>query len=42
MKHTGLMFVFLVLLIGAPAVVAQSGPEFTDPAGQYKLTLVGD
>ena len=44
MKHTGLMFmvlVFLVLLVSLPAV-AQAGREFTDPGGQYKLTLVGD
>jgi hypothetical protein len=24
------------------AVEAQSGPEFTDPAGRYKLSLIGD
>jgi hypothetical protein len=42
MKQTGLMFMVLVLLISVPAVVAQSDREFTDPAGQYKLTMVGD
>ena len=42
MKHTGLMFMALVLLVCVPAVVAQSSREFVDPAGQYKLTLVGD
>src|SRR6266550_5876887 len=45
MKHTGLMFialVFLVLLVTVPAVAAQNGREFTDPAGQYKLSLMGD
>ncbi|MEK6325611.1 MAG: hypothetical protein AABN33_28545 [Acidobacteriota bacterium] len=42
MKHTGLLFMALVLLAGVPAVVAQNGQEFTDPAGQYKLTLIGD
>jgi hypothetical protein len=36
------MFIVLLLLISVPAVVAQSDREFTDPAGQYKLTLVGD
>lgn len=42
MKHTGLLFMALVLLASAPAVVAQNGQEFLDPAGQYKLTLIGE
>jgi hypothetical protein len=43
MKHTGLLFTTVVLLTGiASAVAAQNGQEFTDPAGQYKLTLIGD
>ena len=42
MKRSGLMFMVLVLLVSVPAVVAQSDREFIDPAGQYKLTLVGD
>jgi hypothetical protein len=42
MKRTGLMFLVLVLLVSVPAVVAQSGREFMDPAGQYKLNLIGD
>ena len=43
MKHTGLFVMTLVLLTGiASAVAAQNGQEFTDPAGQYKLTLIGD
>lgn len=43
MKYTRLSFLAVVLLAGlASAVAAQSGQEFTDPAGQYKLTLIGD
>lgn len=42
MKHTGLMLMILALFVGFPAVLAQSGQEFTDPSGQYKLNLVGD
>lgn len=43
MKHAGLLFVTVVLLAAvAPAVEAQSGQEYVDPAGQYKLTLIGD
>ena len=42
MKHSGLMFMALVLLVGVPTVVAQTGQEFVDPAGQYKLSLLGD
>lgn len=42
MKHTGLMFMVLVLLAVGPAVVAQNNQEFTDPASQYKVTLIGD
>lgn len=42
MKQTGLIFMVLVLLISVPTVAAQSDRDFTDPAGQYKLTLVGD
>jgi hypothetical protein len=32
------------LLLGAtsPVIAAQSGEEFTDSSGQYKITLVGD
>lgn len=33
----------LVLLAGLPlAIGAQNGQEFKDPAGQYRLTLIGD
>jgi hypothetical protein len=39
-KSTLLMSVVLFGVI-AP-VTAQNGQEFTDPAGQYKLTLIGD
>ena len=42
MKQTGLKFMVLVLLVSVPAGAAQNGREFTDPAGQYKLTLIGD
>jgi hypothetical protein len=43
MKYKGLLFVTLVLFIGiASATPGQNGQEFTDPAGQYKLTLMGD
>jgi hypothetical protein len=43
MKRTRGLFLAMVLLSGfAPAVKTQNGQEFTDPAGQYKLTLIGD
>ena len=42
MKHTGLRFMVLVLLVSVSAAVAQNGHEFLDPTGQYRLTLVGD
>ncbi len=42
MKQTGLLFMALALLAAAPAVIAESGQEFVDPSGQYKLTLIGD
>ncbi|MEK6407613.1 MAG: hypothetical protein AABN34_11670 [Acidobacteriota bacterium] len=42
MKHTGVLFIALVLLAIAPAAIAQNAQEFADPAGQYKLTLMGD
>lgn len=42
MKHPR-VFMAIVLLAGfASAVRAQNGQEFTDPTGQYKLTLIGD
>ena len=42
MKYT-VLFMAVVLLAGlASALAAQNGQEFTDPAGQYKLTLIGD
>lgn len=43
MKYTRLLLVAVVLsAVLASAVAAQNGQEFTDPAGQYKLTLIGD
>ena len=43
MKYTRLLFIAIVLLSGlASAFPAQNGQEFTDQAGQYKLTLIGD
>jgi hypothetical protein len=43
MKHTSRLFLGLFLTAAfASAVQAQSGAEFTDPAGRYKLSLIGD
>lgn len=42
MKHTKVTLLAIVLVIGLVPVAAQNGQEFTDPAGQYKLTLIGD
>jgi len=42
MKQTCLLFIALALLTTTPAVLSQNSPEFTDPAGQYKVTLIGD
>ena len=43
MKFSRLSLMTLVLFAGLPsALEAQNGQEFTDPAGQYKLTLIGD
>lgn len=43
MKYKGLLFATLVLLTGiASATPRENDQEFTDPAGQYKLTLMGD
>jgi len=42
MKYKGLFLLTVVLLAGAMSAVAQSGQDFSDPAGQYKLTLNGD
>lgn len=43
MKYKGLWFRTIILLAGmASAVTAQNAQEFTDPAGQYKLTLMAD
>ena len=43
MKYKGLLLLTIVLLAGlVSAVATQNGQEFTDPAGQYKLNLIGD
>jgi hypothetical protein len=42
MKYKVLLLAAVVLLIGAAAVPGQNGQDFTDAAGQYKLTLIGD
>lgn len=43
MKYTRLSLLTIVLLAGLPSAIgAQNGQEFTDPAGQYRLTLIGD
>lgn len=43
MKYSRLSLMTLVLVAGLPlAIGAQNGQDFTDPAGQYKLTLIGD
>ena len=43
MKLKRMSFMTAVLLTGiASSIAAQNGQEFTDPAGQYKLTLIGD
>ena len=42
MKYTKMSLLTIVLVVGCMPVVAQNGQEFSDPAGQYKLTLIGD
>jgi len=43
MKYKGLLLSTVVLLAGlVSSITAQNGQEFSDPAGQYKLTLIGD
>ena len=43
MKYRRVLLVAIVLLAGITITArAQGGQEFTDPAGQYKLTLIGD
>ena len=42
MKYTSFVFTGLVLIALCAAAEAQSGSEFTDPAGRYKLSLIGD
>lgn len=43
MKYTRVFFIVAGLLAGlVSAAMAQNGQEFTDPSGQYKLTLLGD
>jgi hypothetical protein len=43
MRYRGFLLMTAVLCAAmAPALAAQSGQEFTDSSGQYKLTLIGD
>ncbi|MFY9554822.1 MAG: hypothetical protein WAV20_20595 [Blastocatellia bacterium] len=43
MKYAGLLFAAVVMLAASrPDAIAQNGQEFLDPAGQYKLTLIGE
>ncbi|MBI3650020.1 MAG: hypothetical protein HY231_03105 [Acidobacteria bacterium] len=43
MKITGLLVLTALMLLGIPGWgFAQAAQEFTDPAGKYKFTLLGD
>jgi hypothetical protein len=42
MKLKGLLFLTLTLIVYPVTFGAQSGQEFVDPNGRYKLTLVSD
>ena len=43
MNYKRVLLIAIIIFAGfAPAVYAQNGQEFVDPAGQYKLTLIGD
>jgi hypothetical protein len=42
MKHRRALTITLVLSVFSASVAGQNSQEFTDPAGLYKLTLIGD
>lgn len=42
MKYTGLLLLIAILLVVIPSALAQNAHEFTDPSGQYKMTLIGE
>jgi hypothetical protein len=42
MKYRVPLLLIAVLLAVTSSVAAQNAREFTDPSGQYKLTLIGD
>ena len=42
MKYSSSLMAIVLFAGFAVVVAAQNGQEFVDPAGQYKLTLVGD
>ena len=43
MKIKGLVFLTALILFGVSTIsLAQTSQEFTDPAGKYKITLLGD
>ncbi len=43
MKTKGLLFLTALIIFGVSNICpAQSAQEFTDPAGKYKFTLIGD
>jgi hypothetical protein len=43
MKYRGLFFLTAILVgVCSGAALAQSGQEYEDPAGKYKIVLVGD
>jgi hypothetical protein len=42
MKYSSVLSGVLVLALAFATVSAQNATEFTDPAGRYKLTLIGD
>lgn len=43
MKRRSVMLVTLIaVIVLGPSASAQNAQEFSDPAGQYKLTLIGD
>ncbi len=42
MQIKGLMFLTILFLIALPIVAQERSEEYKDPAGRFKLTLIGD
>jgi hypothetical protein len=43
MKIKGLLFLTILMIMAVPSLgFAQGSQEFSDPAGKYKITLIGD